>query len=361
MAETSNQPFTMHGAREAIAAGLVQVRRQVETLERAVFENPAQAFDLARYIAEAACRTILTERGVTWEEKWEVPRLVNEVCNVLPMVPYHASTEAEARESVKRMLGGLKGALQAVCELRGGYGFSSHGPDGEKPAMETMQALLAAQTTDAIVGFLFRAHRGDRRKELAARADRDRTTKALIDFSYEEPALIAGRPYPHSDALMAVDKDGWEEWATAFEESRNILDDLRAKFAGILHPGLAKVSFIHHDGAVYLRIVDTSQTVRVYDASAADSGEPGDQKFPATCTPDENADELTKHWDDWGLAILFPVLLKDEDAQRLNEETKENAAWVGEMLARESRPSTPVANHSRAAPQGEEESTNGNV
>ena len=40
--------------------------------------------------------------------------------------------------------------------------FASHGSDGPRPLMEGVQALLAAETADAIVGFLHRVHRNDR-------------------------------------------------------------------------------------------------------------------------------------------------------------------------------------------------------
>ena len=40
-------PFVMHGARDAFAAGLTHIEEQVRSIEQAVVENPALAFDLA--------------------------------------------------------------------------------------------------------------------------------------------------------------------------------------------------------------------------------------------------------------------------------------------------------------------------
>ena len=70
--------------------------------------------------------------------------------------------EAEARKSLAQTLNGLHTALQGVCELRNAYGFASHGSDAPRPVMEGVQALLAAQAADAIVGFLHRVHRQER-------------------------------------------------------------------------------------------------------------------------------------------------------------------------------------------------------
>ncbi len=65
--------FVLHGARAAMAGGLVHIEAQVKALERAVVENPALAFDLARTIVESTCRTILAERGVSFGTQVDLP------------------------------------------------------------------------------------------------------------------------------------------------------------------------------------------------------------------------------------------------------------------------------------------------
>ena len=53
-------------------------------------------------------------------------------------------------------------AIQGICELRNQCGFASHGSGDPRPVMEAVQALLAAEAADTIVGFLHRVHRQDR-------------------------------------------------------------------------------------------------------------------------------------------------------------------------------------------------------
>jgi hypothetical protein len=151
--------FTMHGAR---AAGLFHIEEQIKGIERAVVENPGLAFDLAKTLIESACRTILTERSVAFGPADDLPRLFRTVTNSLPILLASASGEAEIRKSLVQTLNGLHTAVQGVCELRNACGFASHGAEGPRPALETVQALLAAETSDAIVGFLHRVHRQDR-------------------------------------------------------------------------------------------------------------------------------------------------------------------------------------------------------
>jgi hypothetical protein len=162
MAEAAPTPFIMHGAREAMASGLAHIAQQVEGIERAVVENPGLDFDLAKTLVESACRSILGERSVSYGEPEDLPQLFRAATRVLSFPPPSASGAAEARESLKRTLNGLSTAIQGICELRNQWGFASHGSGNPRPPMEAVQALLAAEAADAIVGFLHRVHRQDR-------------------------------------------------------------------------------------------------------------------------------------------------------------------------------------------------------
>jgi len=155
-------PFVMHGARAAMAAGLFHIEEQVVGIEQAVNDNPGLTFDLAKTLIESACRTILHERSVGFDPDDDLPRLFKTTTSHLPFLPASASAEASVRKSLLQTLGGLRTAVQGVCELRNACGFASHGSDGPRPVMEGVQALLAAETADAIVGFLHRVHRNDR-------------------------------------------------------------------------------------------------------------------------------------------------------------------------------------------------------
>jgi hypothetical protein len=166
MAETVNASFAMHGARDAIAGGLAHIDEQVKGIERAVIENPGLAFDLARTLIESVCRTILRERSVAFSDDDDLPKLFKAATQSLPFLPVEASGESEIRKSLAQTLNGLHTTIQGICELRKKCGFASHGSGSPRPAMESVQALLAAEAADAIVGFLHRVHRQDRQPGL---------------------------------------------------------------------------------------------------------------------------------------------------------------------------------------------------
>ena len=74
------------------------------------------------------------------------------------------------RKSLAQTLNGLHTAIQGICELRNQCGFASHGSGNPRPAMESVQALLAAEAADTIVGFIHRVHRQDRTPPPSPRA-----------------------------------------------------------------------------------------------------------------------------------------------------------------------------------------------
>ena len=152
----------MHGARDAMSGGLVHIEEQVMGIEEAVVENPGLAFDLAKTLVESTCRAVLGERSVAYAATDDLPKLFKSATQNLPFLPVTASDAAEVRKSLAQTLAGLNTAIQGICELRNRCGFASHGAGEPRPVMEAVQALLAAEAADAIVGFLHRVHRQDR-------------------------------------------------------------------------------------------------------------------------------------------------------------------------------------------------------
>ena len=162
-------PFIMHGARDAVA-GAVHIEQQVQALELAVVENPGLAFDLAKTLVESVCRAVLGERSIAFGEADDLPKLFKTASTHLPFLPATATDAAETRKSLARTMNGLHTAMQGICELRNQCGFASHGAGTPRPAMESVQALLAAEAADTIVGFLHRVHRQDRTPPASPRA-----------------------------------------------------------------------------------------------------------------------------------------------------------------------------------------------
>lgn len=218
MAEAPSQPFVMHGARDAIAGGLAHVEQQVRGIEQAVVENPGLAFDLAKTLIESVCRSVLGERSIAFGEDDDLPRLFKAASQSLPFLPPTASNEAEVRKSLAQTLSGLSTTVQGICELRNQCGFASHGSGQARPAMEWVQALLAAEAADTIVGFLHRVHRQDRTPAPSPRAlyEDNQDFNESVDDAHE-PVRIFDVEFRPSEVLFQMEPESYRVYLAEFE------------------------------------------------------------------------------------------------------------------------------------------------
>ena len=214
----TNSDFVMHGARSAISGGMLHIQEQVKAIELAVEENPGLTFDLAKTLVESTCRTILTERSIGFEPGDDLVKLFKAATNNLPFLPTSAIDAPHIRKSLAQTLSGLHTAVQGICELRNACGFASHGSDGPRPALENVQALLAAGTADAIVGFLHRTHLQDRlppRNPHQAYEDNS-DFNDYVDEVHDAVTIFETEFRP-SEVLYRVDPEAYRIYLTEFE------------------------------------------------------------------------------------------------------------------------------------------------
>jgi hypothetical protein len=218
MAEGIGATFVMQGARDAMAEGLVHIEEQVTGIERAVIENPGLAFDLAKTLVESVCRAVLDDRSLSSSPDDDLPRLFKVATNNLPFLPVEASAKAEIRRSLAQTINGLHTAVQGICELRNQCGFASHGSGVERPAMDSVQALLAAEAADTIVGFLYRVHRQDRTPNPPPQAifDENPQFNAYVDDAHELIRIFEAEFRP-SEVLFQMESETYRVYLADFD------------------------------------------------------------------------------------------------------------------------------------------------
>lgn len=215
---TEQSAFVMHGCRDAVAGGMMHIEQQVKAIELAVTENVGLAFDLAKTIIESACKTILSERKISFADDDDLPKLFRTTTQNLPFLPPEAATDAETRKSLSKTLAGLNTALQGVCEIRNRHGFASHGREGPTVVMEQVQAILTAQTADAIVGFLFRTHRQTGLRAAVPRLEYDDNPEFNQYIDELHPAVrIFALEFRPSEVLFSTDQEAYRDTLADFE------------------------------------------------------------------------------------------------------------------------------------------------
>ena len=217
MPEGADSSFVMHSSRDAISNGLVHIERQVNILERSVWDDPNLAFEAARALVESVCRSILSEREIEFSDKEKLPALFKKVGRILPILPTHTSHEADVRKSLNQTLNGLHTAVQGICELRNSLGIVSHGSESARPVMESAQALLAAQAADTIVGFLYRTHIQDRTPISPEPSEYDQNDEfnEFVDENHEIVRIFDSEFFP-SDILFQMEPNTYRIHLTSF-------------------------------------------------------------------------------------------------------------------------------------------------
>ena len=226
MAEATASAFVMHSARDAVAQGLTHIEEQVEALEQAVGEKPGLAFDLAKTLVESVCRAILGERAIAYSDADDLPKLFKTASSHLPFLPAYVTDAAKTRKSLKQTLSGLHTAIQGICELRNQCGFASHGSGTPRPAMEPVQALLAAEAADTIVGFLHRVHRQDRAAALGKplRYGSNPVFNDAVDEAHE-PIQIYEAEFRPSEVLFQMEPETYRVYLAEFDAGAESTDE----------------------------------------------------------------------------------------------------------------------------------------
>jgi hypothetical protein len=212
--------FAMSGAREILllTAGAVHIEQQIRALEESVTKNPSLAFDLAKALVESVCKTILQDRGQTTPNDDDLPKLFGTTLEQLRVLPDAHTADKETGRSIRKTAGALYSVVQAICELRNRQGFASHGKVAETEPLDSIQAELAARAADAVVSFLFKAHRqyapsAAKPKRLEYEVSTEFNT--FVDESCE-PIRIFDLEYRPSEVLYYVDYEAYVEQLTSF-------------------------------------------------------------------------------------------------------------------------------------------------
>ena len=211
----NNESFQMAGARGILerAGGAIQIRQQVEGIEKAVHDQPAMVFDLAKALVETICKTILDELGVGYGNNFDAPKLLRETLSRLQLFPSGHGSPSDVTESIKKTANGLMTTVQGLCNLRTREGMVSHGREAFSVNLEPVQALLAASAADTVAGFLWNVHKSYSPTEKPERLSYEDNPEfnEWLDQMYEPPVMILDLPYKHSEILFHLDRQAYSD------------------------------------------------------------------------------------------------------------------------------------------------------
>ncbi len=133
------------------------VAQQIRRLERAVDEDPELAIGTAKEFVESLCKTILSERGITFSKNDDFPGLVRLTIREVGVVPDEIGNTGDAEKKITVLLNNLGSVGQQLAEIRNQFG-TGHGRTTSHVGLERRHARLAVGAASTLVAFLYESH-----------------------------------------------------------------------------------------------------------------------------------------------------------------------------------------------------------
>ena len=116
-------------------------------------QDPEGAITVARTLLETVCKRILDERGGTYSDKEDLPKLYTLTAKVLNLAP-----DQHTEEPIKAILGGAMTIVNGIGTLRNRLS-DAHGRGGRLPVRPSPRhANLAVNIAGAVATFLVETH-----------------------------------------------------------------------------------------------------------------------------------------------------------------------------------------------------------
>lgn len=131
--------------------------KQIEIMMKMQEENPTESIGKAKELIESCCKTILTERNVSYDKTWNIGDLTKETFKLLKLMPEDISETVPAAKEIKGILGNLKTIALNVASLRNEYG-TGHGKEASYKGLQPRHAKLAVGSCITLVEFLWDSH-----------------------------------------------------------------------------------------------------------------------------------------------------------------------------------------------------------
>lgn len=144
--------FATKSIKEAFSSEYIN--KQMEIMMDSQATNPTEAIGKAKELIESCCKTILEQKEVAINSKWDVGNLVDETMKLLEITPNHIPDTAKEATAIKAILGSLKGIASQIAIIRNAYG-SGHGKSASYKGLQERHSKLAIGSSVTLVNFLW--------------------------------------------------------------------------------------------------------------------------------------------------------------------------------------------------------------
>ena len=130
------------------------VLSKVNLMKSMVKTNTDLALGSAKEFLEIVCKSILSEKKISYTDDMTLSKLFKETINSVGILESSsASNKEQADRSIRQILSGLNSVIQGVSELRNGYG-SGHGKEASFKRLEPQYVEFVVSIVSNIVVFI---------------------------------------------------------------------------------------------------------------------------------------------------------------------------------------------------------------
>lgn len=224
MADETYAQFELTACRELMAnhPESLRIREQVEALEGAMPDKPGVVVSFCRTIIETTCKTILTDRGVSYESGWEAPKLISETTKYLHLGQHEDGTvDARLKNGTEKLVRGVNSIIDGIMTIRNDHGSAAHGADAYAPMLDARYAEIVARATDAVVGLMFKTHMGGANNDPLARFryGDHQDFNEWVDGDFD-PYTVLDTPLIASEALFKTDLNAYRAALVQFRQDQ---------------------------------------------------------------------------------------------------------------------------------------------
>ena len=144
---------------KAVAASLSSenLYADLRRLEQIGDSEPGEAIGLAKEIVESCCKLILDDRGISYAESAEIPKLLKLLRKEIKIMPEGVAENAKASKEIREILSSLGKIAHALAPIRNVYG-KGHGRGRDFRGLEPRHARLAIGAASTFVDFVLDRH-----------------------------------------------------------------------------------------------------------------------------------------------------------------------------------------------------------
>lgn len=182
-------------------------------------DNPNVVLDCTKSIIESISKTILHDKGLTFDNSWSLGKLVKQTFSSLPIF---SKLGTQDTENAKSILGSFENIARIIGEFRNTYGFFSHGQDLESEKFDQYLTDLVVESSDVITSFLIIAHSEDLKNRNRVFYEENDEFNRYVDETAQQFPEVIGVTLTPSRALY-TDGDAYREKLLEFINYKNNL------------------------------------------------------------------------------------------------------------------------------------------